>query len=116
MSETAQFPTRYQIDDTADFAVNGGIGLPHILRDEMRSFNEKLRFVIDPDLVGTGRYETTDEIDLDKIRNTPGTVQWNAWVKGDVSVHTEDSTDTDYNAWRVIATSGKVASKVRGVF
>ncbi|HEB27875.1 MAG TPA: hypothetical protein ENI05_08890 [Porticoccus sp.] len=111
MAQAAQFQKRYQRTESTS-----GTGAPHSIRDEMKGFNTSLTFSIRPDPTGTGKFQTTLEEDLDKIKNDPGNVDWDDWALGSVSVLTQDITTTSITGWRLIADSGTVKGEIRGAF
>jgi len=111
MSETAQFQKRYQRDESTS-----GTGSPHVIRDEMKGYNSTVTFVVDPDPVGTGRIQTTFEIDLNLIKTSPGTIAWDDWPLGINSDHQVDVSLTSITGWRLIADSGDMKVQARGAF
>jgi len=113
-SETAQFQKRYQRDDSVSGTDEPGG--PHVIRDEMRSYNGLITFLFDPNPTGDGRFEVTFEMDLKKIKDSPGTVAWHPWPKGDNSDHQEDVIIGSLTGWRLFAKSGGVKGQVRGSF
>ena len=111
MAEAAQFQKRYQRTETIT-----STGDPHIVREEMKGYNSALAFSIRPSPTGTGKFQTTEEEDLDKIKNDPGNIEWDDWAKGPVSVKTKDVALTSITGWRTVVTAGTMIAEVRGAF